>query len=430
VVLQGGSPVVSGLSPRKLVTVLGAIVVLVLLSAVSAHAQCANFAYCTAYAQGAVVTYNGSNYTAAAAISASRDCSLWTPATDNWWSAGGTCSGGVSGTPPPAATPTSKPASTPTAPPTPTNAGVGCWAAWVSTTAYSGGAQVSRNNANYQANYWTQGNDPATSNGGPGSGQPWTKQTGCGGGGATPTTPPVQPTAPPPSAGWAVSSSQYDSMIPPAGRNSFYAYSGFLSGAQSIGGFCTTGDVNAQHRECAAFLANMSHETGAGQYVVEINKTGPAGEVCYCQGGGTCGVTCNSSNTSGSCTASNDNWYYGRGWLQISWDFNYCSASYFANGTGNKQYVNQATILETDEPASTAASLWYWMTQNGPFTKSAHAGIIDDQSFGETIKSINGSLECPSLGGSNTAQRDHRIQLFNSFISILGTTAGTGSTTC
>jgi hypothetical protein len=79
-----------------------------------------------------------------------------------------------------------------------------------------------------------------------------------------------------------------------------------------------------------------------------------------------------------------------------------------------------------------AASEWYWMTQNGPFTKSSHAGIIDDQSFGETIKSINGSLECPSVAGNsnNLAQRDHRIQLFNSFVGILGTTAGTGSTTC
>ena len=37
-----------------------------------------------------------------------------------------------------------------------------CAAAWSSTTAYSGGAVVSENGINYVANWWTQGNDPAS----------------------------------------------------------------------------------------------------------------------------------------------------------------------------------------------------------------------------------------------------------------------------
>ncbi|WP_329366458.1 hypothetical protein OG896_17340 [Streptomyces sp. NBC_00669] len=65
-----------------------------------------------------------------------------------------------------------------------------CAAAWSSGTAYTAGQQVSENGANYTANYWTQGNDPATSNGGSGSGQPWTSNGACtggssGGGGGT-----------------------------------------------------------------------------------------------------------------------------------------------------------------------------------------------------------------------------------------------------
>ncbi len=68
-----------------------------------------------------------------------------------------------------------------------------CAAAWNSTTAYTGGQQASENGTNYTANYWTQGNDPATSNGGSGSGQPWTSNGACtggsgpGGGGGTGT---------------------------------------------------------------------------------------------------------------------------------------------------------------------------------------------------------------------------------------------------
>ena len=49
----------------------------------------------------------------------------------------------------------------------------GCAAAWSSTAVYTAGMQASESGVNYTANWWTQGNDPATNNGGSGSGQPW-----------------------------------------------------------------------------------------------------------------------------------------------------------------------------------------------------------------------------------------------------------------
>ncbi len=71
---------------------------------------------------------------------------------------------------------------------TPTPSGGSCWPAWNASTAYTGGSQVSRNGQNYQAAYWTQGNDPATNSGPPGSGQPWIPMGSCSGGPtATPT---------------------------------------------------------------------------------------------------------------------------------------------------------------------------------------------------------------------------------------------------
>jgi hypothetical protein len=57
-----------------------------------------------------------------------------------------------------------------------------CAAAWSSTAVYTGGQQASENGINYTANWWTQGNDPATNNGGSGSGQPWTSNGACTGG--------------------------------------------------------------------------------------------------------------------------------------------------------------------------------------------------------------------------------------------------------
>jgi chitinase len=57
-----------------------------------------------------------------------------------------------------------------------------CAAAWSSSTVYTAGQQASENGTEYTANYWTQGNDPATNNGGSGSGQPWTSNGACTGG--------------------------------------------------------------------------------------------------------------------------------------------------------------------------------------------------------------------------------------------------------
>ena len=90
-----------------------------------------------------------------------------------------------------------------------------CAAAWSATQVYTGGNTASENGINYIANWWTQGNDPATNSGGSGSGQPWTSQGSCtGGGGGTnppPTDPP--PTNPPPAAGSLVFSPYKDITI-------------------------------------------------------------------------------------------------------------------------------------------------------------------------------------------------------------------------
>jgi chitinase len=75
-------------------------------------------------------------------------------------------------------------------------AATACAAAWSSTAVYTAGMQASENGINYTANWWTQGNDPATSNGGSGSGQPWTSNGSCTGGSPSPTpTPTPTPTS-------------------------------------------------------------------------------------------------------------------------------------------------------------------------------------------------------------------------------------------
>src|SRR3984957_17325860 len=68
--------------------------------------------------------------------------------------------------------------------------GGSCDATWSSTAVYTAGMTASLNGENYVANFWTQGNNPSTNNGGSGSGEPWTATGAC----SSCTTKPAVPT--------------------------------------------------------------------------------------------------------------------------------------------------------------------------------------------------------------------------------------------
>jgi hypothetical protein len=72
-----------------------------------------------------------------------------------------------------------------------------CSTTWTATAIYTGGQTASLNGENYTANWWTQGNNPATNSGGSGSGQPWTLDGSCSATTTPPPTPPSNPTPPP-----------------------------------------------------------------------------------------------------------------------------------------------------------------------------------------------------------------------------------------
>jgi hypothetical protein len=89
----------------RALAIMAVVSILTALSAGRAHAvSCSGiptFAYCTAYANGAAVTYNGAKYTSIAAVPNNRDCppnSPYTPATDNWWTSNGACTTGTTPT--------------------------------------------------------------------------------------------------------------------------------------------------------------------------------------------------------------------------------------------------------------------------------------------------------------------------------------------
>jgi len=263
--------------------------------------------------------------------------------------------------------------------------------AWVAGQSYSVGAIVlyTANGQYYIATNANPGYDPTIST--------WfwspysCSGSGSGGGGGTGGG----------SSGFVVSEAQFDQMFP--SRNSFYTYAGLVAALSSYPAFATTGGATVEAQEAAAFLANVDHETGGLVYINEIDQSGN-----YC------------ASESYSCPAGTYA-YYGRGPLQISWNFNY----YAAGQSIGQDLLDNPNLVSTNAAISWETALWYWMTQNGGASMTSHAAMVNGAGFGTTIRSIN-DIEC---NGGNTAEMQDRVNDYESFTSILGVSPG-GSLTC
>jgi chitodextrinase len=264
---------------------------------------------------------------------------------------------------------------------------------WNATGIYVGGTQVNFNGVQYTANWWSQGHQPDQFSG---QFQEWTNNGACTGGGGGTAPPPPPP--PPSSGGFVVTEAQFNQMFP--SRNPFYTYAGLTTAMNSFPAFATTGSDTVRRQEAAAWLANANHETGGLVFITEINK-----------GNDLCDET-----QSYGCPAGTFG-YYGRGPIQLSWNFNYKAAG---DALGMNLLVDPFRV-ERESSVAWATGLWYWMTQNGPGTMTAHNAMVTGAGFGETIRSINGALEC---NGGNPAQVQSRVAAYQRFTQILGVAPG------
>ncbi|MFB9181599.1 glycoside hydrolase family 19 protein [Dactylosporangium sucinum] len=334
-----------------------------------------------------------------------------------------------------------------------------CAAQWQASAVYTGGMTASLNGHNYRAKWWTQNERP------PGTSGVWEDQGTCGGSTPNPPTqtgttgacsfpawvqgrnyvtgdivkftdgkfyiaehdnPGYSPvistwywdpyactggggggTTPPPSTGgFVVSEAQFNQMFP--NRNPFYTYQGLVNALSAYPAFAKTGSDEARKQEAAAFLANANHETGGLVYIVEQNT---ANYPHYCD-----------MSQPYGCPAGQAA-YYGRGPIQLSWNFNYKAAG---DALGI-DLLHNPNLVQTDPAIAMKTALWYWNTQRGPGTMTPHNAMVNGAGFGETIRSINGSLEC---GGRNPAQVQSRVQAYQRFTQILGVGVGPGNLSC
>ncbi|MFI5932416.1 glycoside hydrolase family 19 protein [Actinoplanes sp. NPDC051494] len=335
-------------------------------------------------------------------------------------------------------------------PQTASNAAEACVAAYSSSAVYTGGQRASYSSHNWTAKWWTQGETPST-----GGSNVWTDNGACGGG-TTPTTPPAgscnypnwaagtwypagsivkytnggyyraknenpgydpiistwywepyscsggttPPTNPPSNGSFPVSEAQFNQMFP--NRIGFYSYAGLIDAVKKYPAFTTSGSDTVKKQEAAAFLANINHESGGLVYVEEINQ---ANWPLYCDTGQPYGCPAGQSA------------YHGRGPIQLSWNFNYKAAG---DALGI-DLLNNPDRVKNEASVAYQTAVWYWMTQRGPGTMTPHDAMVNSAGFGQTIRSINGSLECD---GRNPAQVQSRVDAYNRFTSILGVTPG------
>jgi len=197
---------------------------------------------------------------------------------------------------------------------------------------------------------------------------------------------------------FVVSEAQFNSLFP--NRNGFYTYGGLVSAMSAFPAFATTGSDTVKKQEAAAFLANVAHETGNLVYITEIDKSGNY---------------CDTSQWYG-CPAGTYS-YYGRGPLQLSWNFNYKAAGDYL-GT---DLLDNPWLVEQDSAVAWKTGLWYWFTGTGAGNVTSHNAMVNGNGFGATIRAINGGLECD---GKGTGGMQDRVNNYNHIVGVLGVPAG------
>nr|CAB3487487.1 unnamed protein product [Digitaria exilis] len=177
---------------------------------------------------------------------------------------------------------------------------------------------------------------------------------------------------------------------------SFYTRSAFLDAVGSFPNFARGGSQAAGTREIAAFFAHVTHETGYLCYVREV--------------GGASMDYCDAGDSAWPCAQGQG--YYGRGPLQISWNYNYGPAGRYIGFDG----LADPDMVARDPVVSFKSALWFWMD---------NVHLVMPQGFGATIRAINGALECD---GRNAAEMSARVRLYLTYCQQLGVEPGSNLT--
>jgi hypothetical protein len=132
-------------------------------------------------------------------------------------------------------------------------------------------------------------------------------------------------------------------------------------------------------KELALLMGNMAHESGAFNFVEEIKCAGVNFATAECPYG----------------------LYHGRGYIQLSWDYNYREAANYLN---NQRIFTDPNIVMNDPTVNWQTVQWFWVSRvQDTFRRSGYT-------MGASVRAINGGLECDS--GPINPQRVQFVQCF------------------
>jgi len=171
-------------------------------------------------------------------------------------------------------------------------------------------------------------------------------------------------------------------------------YNAFINNYASAGGITSK-------LELAMFLTNIMWESGGLQYKSEL--------------------ACQNNNCAGSYRTSGDDpnlFYFGRGYIQLSWSYNYRAASQALYG--DTRLVTNPGQVASDENVAWQTAFWFWKVN-----VRSDPRVLQGQ-FGASINAINGGLECsPCQGNCN-----NRIQIYSVVLKAFGITSAPNTSGC
>merc|ERR1712070_264877 len=85
--------------------------------------------------------------------------------------------------------------------------------------------------------------------------------------------------------------------------------------------------------------------------------------------------------------------FYGRGPLQLSWNFHYGA---MAKAFGMPEICKHPDLIAEKPELLWGSAIWYWMEQHDPkcVDDNCHGILVSGRGFGGTTQNVNGCLEC------------------------------------
>jgi chitinase len=156
-----------------------------------------------------------------------------------------------------------------------------------------------------------------------------------------------------------------------------------------INNYATAGQISSV-RELAMFLAEIIWES---QGLVKKSE-----------------IKCQGNNCAADYRSDGDDpnkFYYGRGYIQLTWSYNYRAASQAL--FGDDRLVSDPDQVANNEDLAWETAFWFW-------SANVHnaAGVQDGQ-FGSATNAINGALECGPCRGSCSNRNDIYARVLQAF---------------